>query len=155
VGYVSQSSALFHGTIRDNLTIGAPRATDNEILTALAMVGADAFVRRLPNGLAYPLMEGGKGLSGGQVQALLLARMIIRQPRVVLLDEPTASMDEAAERQFIRQFRRWATDRTVVVATHRMRVLDMVDRVIFLQNGEIIVDDKKDVVLERLRGAMA
>lgn len=155
VGYVSQSSALFHGTIRDNLTIGAPRATDNEILAALAMVGADAFVRRLPNGLAYPLMEGGKGLSGGQVQALLLARMIIRQPRVVLLDEPTASMDEAAERQFIRQFRRWATDRTVVVATHRMRVLDMVDRVIFLQNGEIIVDDKKDVVLERLRGAMA
>lgn len=154
IGYVSQDSALFHGTIRDNLVIGAPRASDQEILAALAMVGADAFVRRLPNGLAYPVMEGGKGLSGGQVQALLLARMIIRQPRVVLLDEPTAAMDDTAERLFIRQFRRWAVDRTLVVATHRMRVLEMVDRIIMLQNGEILVDDKKDIVLERLRGAV-
>ncbi|MCC2602965.1 type I secretion system permease/ATPase [Sphingopyxis yananensis] len=153
-GYLSQGSALFHGSIRDNLVMGAPRASDQDILAALSMVGADAFIRKLPNGLSYPVMEGGKGLSGGQIQALLLARMIIRQPNIVLLDEPTASMDDMAERQFIRHFQRWATNRTVVVATHRPRVLDMVDRIIMLQNGEIVMDDKKESALERMRGAM-
>lgn len=153
-GYVAQNSALFHGTIRDNLVIGAPRASDQDILAALTMVGADVFIRKLPNGLAYPVMEGGKGLSGGQIQALLLARMIIRQPKIALLDEPTAAMDEMAERQFIRHFRHWSANRTVVVATHRAKVLDMVDRIIMLQNGEIIMDDKKESAIERMRGAM-
>ncbi|HET6537880.1 MAG TPA: type I secretion system permease/ATPase [Sphingopyxis sp.] len=152
VGMLSQSSGLLYGTIRDNLTLGAPRATDAQLMAALAMTGADGFVRQLPSGLAHPVSEGGGGLSGGQVQALLLARLLVREPQVILLDEPTASMDETSERLFIRQFRKWSAGRTLLVATHRMRVLDMVDRVLVVQNGRIILDDSKAAALSAMRG---
>jgi ATP-binding cassette subfamily C protein LapB len=151
-GWLSQNSALFHGSIRDNLVIGAPRASDADILRALSMVGADEFIRRLPSGLGYPLMEGGSGLSGGQIQALLLARILIRQPQILLLDEPTTAMDEAVEQHFIRQFAPWAKDKTVVIATHRMRALDLVDRVIVVNNGKIMLDERKAVALMKMRG---
>ncbi|MFC4255591.1 type I secretion system permease/ATPase [Altererythrobacter xixiisoli] len=151
VGLVSQTSGLFFGSIRDNLTLGAPRAGDEEILAALGMVGADEFVRRLPSGLDHPISEGGRGLSGGQVQSLLLARSLIRQPQIVLLDEPTAAMDETSERFFMRQFREWSAGRTVVIATHRMRVLDLVDRIIVMNNGKIVLDDEKGAALETMR----
>lgn len=155
VGLVSQTSGLFFGSIRDNLTLGAPRASDEELLATLGMVGADEFVRRLPSGLDYPISEGGGGLSGGQVQALLLARSLIRQPQIILLDEPTASMDETSERQFMREFRQWCTGRTLIVATHRMRVLDLVDRVIVLNNGRVMLDDEKVAALNTMRGGAA
>lgn len=151
-GWLSQNSALFHGTIRDNLVLGKPRASDAEILRALAMVGADEFIRRLPSGLSYPVMEGGSGLSGGQIQALLLARLLIREPQILLLDEPTTAMDEATEQHFIRHFEPWAKNKTVVIATHRMRVLDLVDRIIVVNNGQIVLDDRKDKALMKMRG---
>jgi ATP-binding cassette subfamily C protein LapB len=154
-GLVAQSSGLFHGTIRDNLVMGARRATDAQIIEALQMVGADEFITRLPNGLAYPVTEGGKGLSGGQVQALLLARMLIRNPQVVLLDEPTAAMDEAVERHFLHHFRRWSEGKTVVLATHRMKALDLVDRIIVLQHGRVVLDDKRDAAIAAMRGGVA
>ncbi|MFC0202821.1 TolC family protein [Novosphingobium soli] len=112
----------------------------------------DEFVRRLREGLQYVVQEGGEGLSGGQVQSLLLARLLIRQPSVVLLDEPTASMDDATERLFIDRFRSWSERRTVVVATHRMRVLDLVDRVIVIHNGQVTLDDSKDAALRAMQG---
>jgi len=152
IGLVSQSSGLFFGSVRDNLTLGAPRATDEDLFATLAMVGADDFVKRLPSGLDYPISEGGGGLSGGQVQALLLARSLVRKPQIVLLDEPTASMDETSERLFIRQFRQWSAGRTLVVATHRMRVLDLVDRIVVVNNGKIALDDEKTAALNTMRG---
>src|SRR3546814_2489198 len=82
-----------------------------------------------------------------------LARLLIRQPQVVLLDEPTASMDEAAERQFIDRFQRWSRNRTVMIATHRMRVLDLVDRIIVVHNGKIALDDEKAAALRKMQGA--
>ncbi|WP_420893914.1 hypothetical protein [Sphingomonas paucimobilis] len=84
---------------------------------------------------------------------MLLARLLIRQPQVMLLDEPTAAMDETSERQFIDRFRDWSRDRTVVVATHRMRVLDLVDRIIIIDNGQILLDQSKDAALETMRSA--
>src|SRR5690606_9067494 len=120
---LTQNSRLFHGTLYDNLTLGAPDATDRDLAWALTLTGAIDFVRRLPKGLDYLLMEGGQGLSGGQRQSLLLARLLIRQPNVLLLDEPTAAMDEGTERQFLTALNTWADQRSLIIATHRMSVL--------------------------------
>lgn len=152
VGLLTQNARLFHGSLRDNILLGAPQASESEIVTALAMVGADEFIRKLPKGLDHPVLEGGLGLSGGQRQAILLARLLIRQPSVVLLDEPTAAMDELTERNFIQQFADWSAERTVVIATHRMRVLELVDRLIVVENGSIAMDEPKHVGLQKLRG---
>jgi len=143
IGLLSNNSRLFHGTIRDNLTLGAPLASESEILRALEIARADHFIRGLRSGLEYPVQEGGAGLSGGQVQALLLARLLIRDPSVILLDEPTAAMDETTERHFVSRFSEWSQGRTVVVATHRMRILDLVDRVIVVENGVPSLDMPK------------
>lgn len=152
VGLMTQNARLFHGTLRDNILMGAPTASQEELLRALFMVGATEFVRKLTKGLDHMVLEGGQGLSGGQKQAILLARLLIRQPNVVLLDEPTASMDEATERHFIRHFGAWSQNRSVVVATHRMRVLELVDRIIVIDNGLVALDDAKDRALLVLRG---
>ncbi|WP_084032925.1 type I secretion system permease/ATPase [Chelativorans sp. J32] len=152
VALLTQNARLFHGTLRDNILLGAPQASENEVLDALSMVGADDFIRKLPKGLEHPVLEGGLGLSGGQKQAILLARLLIRQPSVILFDEPTAAMDESTERQFIRHFLRWSADKTVVIATHRMRVLDIVDRVIVVDNGIVVMDESKEAGLKKLRG---
>ncbi|MCX8995492.1 type I secretion system permease/ATPase [Rhizobiaceae bacterium BDR2-2] len=152
VGLLTQNSRLFFGTLRDNIMMGAPHASAEEIGNALAMVGADAFVNRLPKGLEHVIQEGGQGLSGGQKQALLLARLLIREPTVILLDEPTAAMDEATERNFIEQFARWSAGRTVIVATHRMRVLELVNRLIVVENGMIALDEPKEKGLQALTG---
>lgn len=153
VGLLTQQSRLFHGTIRENLVLGAPNANETEILAMLAMVGALEFVSKLPRGLDHLILEGGRGLSGGQQQALLLARLLIRRPKVLLLDEPTAAMDETTERQFILNFQEWSAGRTVVIATHRMRVLDLVGRIVVLEGGQVVLDEEKEKALERLRGA--
>lgn len=152
IGLLTQASRLFHGTLRENLTLGAPAASDAEIAATLAMVGADGFVRRLRDGLGHVVQEGGLGLSGGQVQALLLARLLLRQPTVALLDEPTAAMDEGAERHFIQHLGTWSRNRTLVVATHRMRMLDIVDRIVVIDNGGIVLDGPRDQVLAQVRG---
>lgn len=153
VGLLTQNSRLFHGSLRDNLTLGAPHAAPDAILDALAMVGATEFVRRLRDGLDHLVLEGGRGLSGGQVQSLLLARLLIRNPSVVLLDEPTAAMDEAAERHFIDSFRHWSRGRTVIVATHRLRALDLAERIVILDQGTILLDQPKAAALATMRGA--
>ncbi|MFD2237973.1 type I secretion system permease/ATPase [Aureimonas populi] len=152
VGLLAQGARLFHGTIRENVTMGALHASQPALLDALAMVGADEFIRRLPKGLDHPILEGGRGLSGGQQQALLLARLLIRDPSIVLLDEPTAAMDEASERHFLSRFQAWSEGRTVVIATHRMRVLDLVRRVLVVDGGRIVLDEPKEEALKRMRG---
>ena len=117
VALLSQNSRLFFGTVYENLTMGRPQATDEEIHTALKASGALSFVQQQKNGLNYTIMEGGFGLSGGQRQALLLARTLLCQPEVLLLDEPTASMDEVTEQYVIDQLSSWLHHRTLVIAS--------------------------------------
>ncbi|HUD91869.1 type I secretion system permease/ATPase [Sphingobium sp.] len=155
VSFLSQNSRLFHGTIRENLTLGAPDVSNEEILSMLAMTGAIQFVRRLRSGLEHIILEGGNGLSGGQIQSLLLARLLLRHPTVALLDEPTAAMDEVSERHFIDGLKTWAQGRTLVIATHRMRVLELVDRVIVIDNGTILLDQPKDAALRTMQANRA
>jgi len=151
VGLLTQNARLFFGTLRENLQLGAPHATDGELVDALQAAGAWAFVQRLPMGLDYPVTEGGLGLSGGQRQSLLLARLLLRQPRIVLLDEPTAMLDEAAERAFIARLKELAPGRSLVVATHRPALLDAVHRIIVLDGGAVALDGPRDEVLAKLR----
>ncbi|QLG95521.1 type I secretion system permease/ATPase [Pseudomonas yamanorum] len=150
VGLMTQNSRLFHGTLRDNLIMGAPHASDQEILQALMLTGAADFIGKFADGMDHMILEGGLGLSGGQRQSLLLSRLIIRQPHIVLLDEPTASLDEATERQLIHNLDKWAAHRTLIIATHRMSVLSLVNRIIVVDNGQILVDDTKDNAIARL-----
>ncbi|HWK54814.1 MAG TPA: ATP-binding cassette domain-containing protein, partial [Hyphomicrobiales bacterium] len=150
VGLMTQQARLFHGSVRDNLLLGSPRATDEELMQTLALSGADEFVRKLPDGLDHLLLEGGGGLSGGQRQSLLLARLMLRRPRILLLDEPSAALDEAAERQLIEQLSGWLQGRTLVLATHRMSMLALADRVLVVDNGRIVMDDAKGKVLSLL-----
>jgi len=150
VGLLTQNSRLFHGTLRDNLIMGAPHASDQEVLDALALTGASEFIGRFANGMDHMILEGGLGLSGGQRQSLLLSRLLIRQPHIVLLDEPTASLDEASERKLIQNLDKWAAHRTLIIATHRMSVLSLVNRIIVVDNGQIVVDDSKENAITRL-----
>jgi len=151
VSLLMQHARLFHGTLRENLKLGAPYAGDAEIAKALQAVGAWKFVQKLPLGLDYPVQEGGLGLSGGQRQSVLLARLLLRNPTVLLLDEPTATLDEASEREVITQLKNLASGRTVVLATHRPALLDLVDRVLVLDGGTVVMDGPRDQILESLR----
>lgn len=147
---LSQQSRLFHGSIRDNLLLGAPRASDDELEKALKLVGAHSFIQSLPEGLDHQLLEGGLGLSGGQKQSLLLVRLILRNPQVVLLDEPTASLDEASERYFLQALEQWLGNKTLVVATHRLAVLQLVTRVVVVDSGRVALDAPKEQALKKL-----
>lgn len=147
VSLVSQASSLFFGTIRDNLRLGMPLATEEEMQTALEVSGAMAFIRQLPQGMDYPLQEGGKGLSGGQRQLLLLARALLRRPAVLLLDEPTAWLDDEAERSLVEKLKAWSGEATLIIATHRPAVMQLVDRILLLDNGTIVRDGPKEELL--------
>lgn len=155
VGLLNQNAHLFYGTIRENIVMGAPLASDEDILHALELTGALAFVQAKQDGLNHVIMEGGLGLSGGQKQALLLARTLIRQPNVLLLDEPTAWLDEVSEKQLIQRLDGWLAHRTLVVATHRMAVLSLVQRIIVVNNGQIVMDGPRDQILSQNRGGGA
>jgi ATP-binding cassette subfamily C protein LapB len=147
MGLLNQNAHLFFGTLRENLTLGSPLVNDQEILNVLNMVGALHFVQSRKEGLDYVILEGGTGLSGGQKQMLLLARLLIRQPNIILLDEPTAAIDEVTEKQLIDRLKLWLGHRTLVVATHRMAVLSLVDRVIVVNDGQVVMDGPRDQVL--------
>ncbi len=151
VGLMSQNARLFYGTLRENITLGMPRATDDEIFAVLEMCGAAAFVQKLAKGLDHQIMENGVGLSGGQRQSILLARMFLRDPNIVLLDEPTASLDEHTEREFIQRLSQWLGNRTLIVATHRVPMLELVERVVVLKEGMLVMDAPKAQALSNSR----
>ncbi|AQS40732.1 MAG: Type I secretion system ATPase [Candidatus Tokpelaia hoelldobleri] len=150
VGAMFQESSLFYGTLRDNLLIGNPLATDEEILIALRLAVADKLLLNQPHGLDLKLRESGLGLSGGQKQSMMLSRLFLRSPNVVILDEPTASLDEASEIEVLKNMQGWLGNRTLIVATHRYQVLSMVDRILVVDNGRIIRDGPKDEVLKNI-----
>ncbi|HHX5175732.1 ABC transporter transmembrane domain-containing protein [Escherichia coli] len=142
--------AVLHGnfgSLRENLTMGMPEASDEDVERALTLSGALPFVQKQKNGLNYMIQEGGFGLSGGQRQTLLLARLLISQPNIVLLDEPSASLDEMAEAYLIEQLKQWIGHRTLVIATHRTAMLQLVDRIIVMDQGRIVMDGAKEAIL--------
>lgn len=147
MGLLNQYSSLFFGTIRENLKMGAPLASDEDIIHALEMTGARQFVQAKKEGLDTLILEGGVGFSGGQRQALLLARLLLRNPHIVLLDEPSASLDDVSERHLITELKKWLGSKTLVIATHRLPMLDLVDRIIVMNNGKVVMDGTKEQIL--------
>lgn len=152
VGFAAQNARLFHGTVRDNLLLGAPYATEERMLEALTVSGAIGFLGGNARGLDAQIEEGGSGLSVGQRQMLLLARLLVRNPKVVVLDEPSAWLDEHTEQGFIDRLGAWLGGRTLIVATHRLPILRLTPRVVVLAEGQVVMDGTREAVLERLRG---
>jgi ATP-binding cassette subfamily C protein LapB len=154
IGLLSQDARLFHGTLRDNVTIGNPAASTEEFLRVARLTGIDAIAARHPRGYGMPIGEGGHGLSGGQRQLVALARCLLLRPSILLMDEPTSSMDLQTEHHFLRRMAAATEGQTVVVATHRLSVLDLVERIVVMDGeGKVFLDGPKEAVMERLRGA--
>ena len=147
MGLLNQNAHLFYGSIRENLIMGAPLLNDEEVFQALRLTGAINFVEEKKEGLDHFILEGGAGLSGGQRQSLLMTRLLLRQPNILLLDEPTAALDEVSEKQLIDHLKQWMGHRTLIVATHRRAVLALVDRIIVLNDGQIVMDGPRDQIL--------
>ncbi len=150
LGYLTQDTTLFLGTLRDNLRLGRPDLPDEALLEALRLAEMGRFVARHPAGLDLPIGERGEGLSGGQRQAVALARMFLREPRLVLMDEPSSAMDHATELSFINNLRAWLGSRTLVLVTHKPSMLVLVDRIVLIDNGKVVADGPKETVLAAL-----
>ena len=149
---LSQSPRLFLGTLRENMDLArtGSYSTDQDLLIALNRFGLDKIIRNHPRGLDMPLGEDGLGLSGGQKQIIALARMTLRNPKVVLLDEPTTSLDQATERMALNAIAQWGRNRTMLLVTHRPQVLQIVNRIIVMENGKVVMDGPRDLVLQKL-----
>ena len=151
VGLLQHGADLFRGTIRSNIALADPGAADDAILRAAHAAGALDWIARLPSGFDTVVRERGAGLSAGQRQSVALARTLMRSPRVLLLDEPTSDMDGRTEQIVIRRLREYAEGRTLILVTHRPALLDLVDRLIVLDNGRKVADGPKAKVLEELK----
>jgi len=150
LGYISQDVVLFSGTVRDNITASNPKASEEDILNAAQLSGAHDFIARHPHGYDAMIGERGEGLSGGQRQAIALARAILTKPNVLICDEPTNAMDVQAEEAFVRHIQGHVKDKTLILITHRQMLLRLVDRLILIEQGQVIADGPRDRVLEAL-----
>ncbi len=155
IGLALQDADLFHGTIRSNIAMAVPGAGDQDVLAAARAAGALEWILRMPKGFDTPVRERGAGLSGGQRQSVALARALFRNPRIVLLDEPTSDMDIAAEQHVVRTLDSFLKGRTLIAISHRPAVLALVERLIVLENGRKILDGPKGEVLSQLKALNA
>jgi ATP-binding cassette subfamily C protein LapB len=153
IGFVLQDTDLFFGKLRDNITLGRPASTDEEMLAAARLAGVESFVAGHPLGYDMPVAEGGRSLSGGQKQAIGLARVLIRRPKVVFFDEPTAHFDTRSEAEFLERLKGLAQEQmTVILSTHRFSLLSYVDRLLLFEKGKLVADGPRDKVLAMLQG---
>ncbi|MTI18558.1 type I secretion system permease/ATPase [Rhodobacteraceae bacterium RKSG542] len=156
VGLVVQETDLFRGSLKENVLIAKPGATDDEILYACRMAGVDTFAARHPMGYDMPVGERGTFLSSGQIQSIALARVFLMSPPILFLDEPSSSLDLAAERILIKHLKEavWP-DQTLILATHRQAMLELVERLIVVESGRILADGPKDKILQALANRAA
>ena len=146
IGSVLQDVWLFSGTLRDNIASGTLRARDQDVIEASKIAGVEDFINQSANGYDMEIAERGEGLSGGQKQAIALARALIGRPPILLMDEPTSAMDIKTEAKVIQQLKAATGDATMVVVTHRTSLLSLVDRVIIIENGNVSADGPKSLL---------
>jgi len=151
VGCVSQDVLLFYGSLRENITLGLPYADDSAVLAAAETAGLAEFVNRHPRGFDMPVGERGESLSGGQRQCVGLARALLHNAPVLLLDEPTSAMDFSTEAQITQRISAWAQHKTVLLVTHRTSLLSLVSRVIVIDGGKVVADGPRERIMEALQ----
>ncbi|MFJ4371601.1 type I secretion system permease/ATPase [Pseudomonas japonica] len=151
LGYVAHDLPLLAGSLRDNLTLGARYVSDARMLEVAELTGVSELAKQHPRGFDRPLGERGQLLSGGQRQAVLLARAMLLEPPIVVLDEPTSHMDNSSEEQLRQRLHGWIEGKTLLLVTHRTSMLSLVDRLLVLDNGKIVADGAKDAVIDALR----
>ncbi|MCH4813241.1 type I secretion system permease/ATPase [Halomonas neptunia] len=153
IGYVPQDVSLFSGSLRDNIVAGggSDRIDDEELLKALDIAGLQSLVNSHPLGVDLQVGERGQALSGGQKQSVAIARALVHDPAILLLDEPTSSMDNASEEAFKANLGKVAQGKTMLVVTHRTSLLSLVDRIIVMDGGKVVADGPRDTVVEALR----
>jgi len=152
IGYVSQDNYLFFGSVRDNIAFGAPHLDDEAVIRAASIAGVSEFLRVHPHGYDLQVGERGMSLSGGQRQAVVVARALVLDPPIVVLDEPTSHMDNSTEAAMKERLEPVLAGKTVVLITHRSSMLSLVDRLIVLDRGKVVADGPKDEVVQALKG---
>ena len=151
VGVMLQETWLFSGTVKENIQMGYFEHSDEHILNVCKTSGVDSFISKHPSGYDLQLKERGDGLSGGQKQSINLARALLHNPNVLILDEPTSSMDQATEAAVINELKSWGTDKTMIMITHRNSLLQLADRVLVIEAGQVLTDTTP----EKLRAQQA
>jgi len=151
IGYVAHDLPLLAGSLRDNLTLGARYVSDARMLEVAELTGVGELARQHPQGFDRPVGERGQLLSGGQRQAVLLARALLLDPPIMLLDEPTSHMDNSSEEALRQRLQAWMPGKTLLLVTHRTSMLSLVDRLVVLDNGKVVADGPKDAVIDALR----
>ena len=144
VGVMLQDSWLFSGTVKENIQLGLLEYDDDHILSLAKISGVDDFVASNPKGYDFEIKERGVGLSGGQKQSINLARALLHDPKLLLLDEPTSSMDQGTEKKIVDNLQEYGKEKTMIIITHRNPILTMVDRVLVVENGKVVADNTPD-----------
>ena len=151
IGYVSQDNYLFYGTVRENISFGVMNADDRMILRAANIAGVTDFVRANPAGFGMQVGERGMSLSGGQRQSVAIARALLQDPNILILDEPSSNMDNSSELALKQRLAATLGSKTLILVTHRLSMLDLVDRLIVMDSGRLVADGPKAAVLNALR----
>ena len=152
IGYVPQDVVLFYGTVKENIMFSAPFADDAAMLRAAEIAGVTEFVHPSAKGFDLHIGERGEGLSGGQRQTVAIARALLLNPPVLIMDEPTNALDNRSEEQFKRKLEQAIQGKTFMLVTHRASLLTLVPRLIVLDNGRVVADGPKDQVMQALSG---
>lgn len=152
IGYVPQHVQLFFGTVRENIMLGASWVDNERVEMVARLAGVTDFTDRHPMGMDLPVGEGGQNLSGGQRQLVALARALLLFPKILILDEPSSAMDQTTEALLRDRLRKIIKDRTVIIATHRSSLLDLVDDIMVIESGQIAAFGPKDEVAKQLKG---
>lgn len=151
IGHVPQDPMLFYGSLKHNLLVGAPFASDSDMLRAARIAGVDEFAAEHPKGYDMGIGERGESLSGGQRQSIAVARALIQDPPILLLDEPSSNLDNQSEAMLKRRLQQACGDKTIILVTHRTALLELVDRLIVIDCGKIVADGAKDQVIQALK----
>ena len=151
INYVPQDVTLFSGDVRDNISYKAPYVDDETILKAAKLAGVDDFIKQHPSGYSLTVNEGGSSLSGGQRQSIGVARALLLESPIYLFDEPTNAMDAKTEQLMIDRLKKGTLNRTTLVVTHKMSLLQLTDRLMVMDSGKLIADGNKQTVLEALK----
>jgi len=151
IGYVPQDATLFFGSLKENIQLAAPTSDDAALVQAADVAGLTEYVNAHPRGFEMEIGERGESVSGGQRQCIAIARGVIGNPPILLLDEPTGAMDHTTEELVKRKLKDYAAHKTMLIVTHRTSLLDLVSRIIVIDNGKIVADGPKASVVEALR----